>query len=312
MPVTAFISPTAPMKPEPTHPRRNRAQGLVLWLLGGLALCVAISCGGGEDGEENAPDQPPADTTNLIAEALPRFKADQGKPWPAPTPRMTQIHQALNKNDLKTARQLLQQEINEDPDSDEAHFLIAEVRYSRSRFGLANETFEKVLREGPTFPRSELAFYFYGVCQMRLGNVERARESLLAILELRPKYGEALFALGLLEVQRGKPELAIVFFEEAMYYFKEAQAKGRNRDEPLARTYSGLGDSYLQTGKLEKAQQYLEQGIELNPSDAKAHYALSRVLHRLGDAEGAQRAMAEFEKLSAQQNAKRPADGEKQ
>ena len=286
------------MKPESTHPRRDRAQGLVLWLLGCLALCVATSCGG--DGEENAPDQPPADSTNLIAEALPLFKAAQSRTWPAYTPRMVRIHQALGKGDIQTGRQLLQQEVNENPESDEAHYLIAEVQYNRSRFGVANETFEKVLRKGPTFPRSEMAFYFFGMCQMRLGNAERAREAFLALYEIKPKFGEALFSLGLLEAQRGKPDLAIVFFEEAVYCFKEAQAKGHNRNEPLARTYRGLGDSYIQTGNLEKAKKYLEQGLKLNPRIAKAHYALSRVLHRLGDTEGAQRAMAEFEKVSAE------------
>jgi len=248
---------------------------------------------------------PSIDTTELVDEALPRFKAAVGKRWPQPTPRMARIHQVLAAGDLKSGRQLLQEEINENPDNDEANYLIAEVQFNRSRFGLANEGFEKVLRAGPTFPQSDLAFYFYGLCQLRLGNTKCARASLLAMHELRPNHGEALFSLGVLDLQRGEPGIATTWFDAAAIRFRAAQDRGMDKTDSLARAYCGLGDANLQLDDLEKAKQYLEQGLELNPRIAKAQYALSRVLLRLDDEEGAQRALAEFQKLKAAEDALR-------
>ena len=104
-------------------------------------------------------------------------------------------------------------------------------------------------------------------------------------------------------------EVAIVFFEEAIYSFKEEERKGRNVTDPLARSYCGLGDAQFQANDLNKARICLENGLKLNPRIAKAHYALSRVLHRQGDSEGAAREMAEFERLNVDQGYNKPTGG---
>ncbi len=243
------------------------------------------------------PAQPPPD---LIETAFPAFERARDEDWPAPSSRIAAIHQALARRLHGRARELLRAESREHPGSDQVTFLDSVVLLQTARYADARPGFEQVLERGPTFAGSEFVYYFYGTCLMRLGEGERAEKSYLALLELRPAHGETLQSLGLLELERGNPTDAIPLLEQALEAFTALeQTSGVDMLGYRAEIRGKMGEAYLQLGELERALRSLEASIDMNAMAPAPHYALSRVLTRQGDREGARRAMEDYQRTSA-------------
>jgi tetratricopeptide (TPR) repeat protein len=273
----------------------------------GIIGSLLITSGCGEE-EKREPETPAVtvEKPGLVERVLPAFLAARGKSWPRPSKLMMQAHEAVMRRDFEKAQTYLKQEVKANPDSVEVLFLLSEINYHSARFDVALAGFKRVLRQGPRFGGNEHIFHLYGLCQMRLGNARQAREAFRALIQLKPGDGGTYQKLGMLDLQEGSLEGAIANFEQAIRMFETAQEQGQNVNAPLSRGYARMGDALLLAGRLEEARDSLEKGLYLNPEDPKAHYALSRVLFRLGDAEGASREMKEFEKRKPGGGANRP------
>jgi tetratricopeptide (TPR) repeat protein len=288
----------------PRTPSRRPARspgGLALVLAGALALAC---------GEAPAPPdpgtQPGAQAPGLVEQALEAHRAALGRTWPPSTPGVQRAKAELQRGNLPAARALLQRERNADPDNLEALFLLGGLHFQKARFGLALKLLEEVLRRGPGFAGSENAFYVYGLCQMRMGDAAEARAAFEAVLEFSPGNGEVLASLGELDLQEGDVGSALRRFEEAQRSLESARASGAPVEIALAALHARLGDAWLQEEDPQRARLHFERAVELNPGDSSAHYALSRVLMQLGDAEGAERELAEYRRLRVDDGRNQP------
>ncbi|MEW6071708.1 MAG: tetratricopeptide repeat protein [Planctomycetota bacterium] len=260
----------------------------------GLLALLAGGCGRNDGETIAAPAPPPADP---IEAARARFAAVQGRTWPAPSIAMLQVRQALTQGQKERAQELLARILAENPADGEALLVQSDLLLQGAQFASARAGFEKVLALEPAFANGEYAFFALGQCLARLGESERARAALLAFDSLRPGGGDTAFYLGRLDIEEGDAAAAIPRFQQAL-----AAYAGENRPTPAldqARVQASLGEAYQMTGDLEAARTALAASVELNPRDPTAHYALSRVLARLGDPEGAAKAEAAFEQARA-------------
>ena len=180
------------------------------------------------------------------------------------------------------AREVASALVRADAQSSRAHLLLALTYHKQRRYGLAEPLFA---RAAELEPQDHLIWMYYGWCLYNLGEADRARERFDAFLEVQPDYGDAHYALGLLDFDANDVKSATARFERAI---ELARSAGQMVDEAKAR--ARLGDIYVQAGRLAEARKELEQAIGLNPDLYGAYFKLSRVLQRLGDAQGAHRA----------------------
>ena len=284
------------MELERSSPRRNVSPPSPLALLvGTFLLLLSVSCGNTDDGEG-------ASASDLIEKAYPAFAEAMGRTsWPPPSPGMAQIRQAMSSGSMGRVRMLVEQELARNPDNLQATFILSEILFRSAQYGAARPGFEKVLERGPSFPGGEYTFLAYGRCLLSLGEGEQARESLLAFLKLQPGNGEALSVLGLLEIADGNPDQAILYLDQAVKVFETLEAqRGADMTANRAKMLASKAEAWLQKDELENARSSLRSSLQLNPTDPQTHYTLSRVLTRLGDAEGARRAMRDFERVKAE------------
>jgi tetratricopeptide (TPR) repeat protein len=113
-----------------------------------------------------------------------------------------------------------------------------------------------------------------------------------SLVERRPGYAPAHYALGLIHLDRDELEPARRSFEQTIRLAAE-----RSDDPMEGRARARLGDLHVRLGELEAARRELERALELFPTEREALFRLSRVLQRLGDDEGAAAARHRFEAM---------------
>jgi len=88
------------------------------------------------------------------------------------------------------------------------------------------------------------------------------------------------------------------YFHRRFYTAKRILNRILEREPENARAYSYLGDIYLITGKLKKAEEHIRIAIELSKHPDREFYRLGQVLYLKKDAEGALRAYKEALKIN--------------
>ncbi len=113
--------------------------------------------------------------------------------------------------------------------------------------------------------------------------LEKARESLLPLLNLKDTREEALFYYGLTFVDEMKPREARIYFMKLVDDFPKNK-KGNNTF-----AYRFLGDISSFNNRTEEARFFYEKSLELFPNNFKAHYGYGNLLMLRGDLEEAVR-----------------------
>jgi tetratricopeptide (TPR) repeat protein len=254
------------------------------------ALCLALlpGCAG-----EKAPAKSP------VAQALPSFVAAPEVPLPAPGPAIEAIFATLDQGRLIRAMKLSRAELESHPDDFPAIYARGVVLYLNARFGTARLLFEQVLAGGPTFSSSERVFFFYGLCLMRLGDGDLARESLQAHLQLAPGDGDTLSALGELALQEGNPDGALGLFLDAIKQLEAKQKTGVSTQSSRAKAQAGVGVALQQLNRPKQALGAMESSIALDPNQAQSYYVLSRLHMQLGHENQSLEAYNQFRRLNA-------------
>jgi Flp pilus assembly protein TadD len=116
-----------------------------------------------------------------------------------------------------------------------------------------------------------------------------AEEQYRKALQADPSDARAESRLGDIAMQRSA-------FDEAAGHYRHALEI--QPDNPEAN--EGLGVILLQSQSYAQARVYLNRAVELDPTNKIAYYRLSQVSRKLGDADAAERTMAEFLKLKAE------------
>jgi tetratricopeptide (TPR) repeat protein len=123
-----------------------------------------------------------------------------------------------------------------------------------------------------------------------------------SLLERKPDYAPAHYALGVIHLERDETGAAGERFETTVRLASE------QADPQMAgRAHARLGDLHVRLDDLPRAKRELETALALFPEEAEAWFKLSRVRQRLGDEEGAEAARKRFEELRPRAGPEPPA-----
>ena len=180
------------------------------------------------------------------------------------------------------ARRLLGPVVDDHPNWARAHYFLALTYHKQNRYEHARTLFERSLQLEPEQLSVRL---YHGWCLYYLGQLDASRAMFESYLAVKPDYPDAVFALGLIDFDDDA-------IESAEHRFTRTVELARKEQDwkVEAKAIARLADVFVRKGELERARDALARSIELNPDNYEPYYKLSRVLERLGDAEGAEQA----------------------
>lgn len=258
-----------------------------LWMQAVLLLATAASA------QEASP---PATAPSPTGEP-PATDAPERAPLPPPG-EMARCKALIDAGLYNAARMRLEPIVEHHPGWARATALLGLTYYKESRFEAAKPLFAKALEADP----KEIAIRpVYGWTLYSLGELGAAEAMFESLLERKPGYAPAHYALGRIHLDRDETGAAAKSFETT------ARLAAEQDDRPMeGRAHARLGDLYVRLDDLERAKEELETALELFPDEPEALFKLSRVLQRLGDAEGAERARERFEEVRSRERLRRP------
>ena len=256
-----------------SRPLAQPAARSVASLLSALLLTAAASVAQAPAAEPRAED---ADV---------RAQADR-PPLPPPG-EMARCKRLIDSGMHNAARARLKPIVEQHPEWARAIALLGLSYYREDRFEVAAGLFARALAADP----EEIAARpLYGWSLYSLGRPEEAQKMFESLLERKPGYTAAQYALGVIHLERDETDAARQHLEATVRLAREQQ------DPPMeGRARARLGDLHVRLDDLEAARRELEAALTLLPDEAEALFKLSRVLQRLGDAEGAQDARRRYE-----------------
>jgi superkiller protein 3 len=188
---------------------------------------------------------------------------------------------------LNAARSRLEPIVAAHPEWARAVALLGLTYYRENRFERAERLFARALELDP----EEIAARpLHGWSLYSLGELGAAAVAFEALLARLPDYAPAHYGLGLVHLDLDETDAARTSLETTV---RLARRQGDATMEGRAR--ARLGDLLVRLGDLVAARSELEAAIGLFPDEVDAYFKLSRVLQRLGDAEGAEAARHRFE-----------------
>jgi tetratricopeptide (TPR) repeat protein len=174
----------------------------------------------------------------------------------------------------------------------QAEFVIGLSYHQQRLYERAEEHFARGLGQEPDYVTAR---FFHGFALLNLGRLDEAKGELEAYLARAPDESEAHFGLGLVALEQDRTQDAQREIERAIAV---AEGKGERADRgDLARYQARLADVHLRHDRLLPAREALLKSIALNPDHFETWHKLARVLRRMGDAAGADRAQARSDEL---------------
>jgi tetratricopeptide (TPR) repeat protein len=180
---------------------------------------------------------------------------------------------------------------------------------------------ERILSE---FPDTELSLLLIGNVYRKHGKSTEAQEYWKKALELNPERPDAYNGMGWIAFEKGEYEKAISFWRKALeidpnmpvvhnsiaqtliILGRYSEVIKEAEEELKISPRSGLSNFLLGQGHLkqkdyDKAKQYYEKAIEIQPDYMNAYYGLFTACSRLKLQEEAERHLATFKKLKAKE-----------
>jgi tetratricopeptide (TPR) repeat protein len=99
-------------------------------------------------------------------------------------------------------------------------------------------------------------------------------------LKKRPANNRAMTNLGNLFLNAGRPDVAVVYYQEALRILNKKDQEGRESDRlysvpfgrnALAEAHINIASAYLGMGKLHDAKNHLDDAMKYNPNDGRVH-----------------------------------------
>ncbi|MCH7719908.1 MAG: tetratricopeptide repeat protein [Planctomycetes bacterium] len=209
---------------------------------------------------------------------------------PMPPPGfLAQCIELIKHKRYAEARMRLAPVVAEHPGWARAHLYLGITYLKENRDGEARPYFERALELDP---QQDATRIHYGWCLYSLGDTDAARKMFESYPQQKAGFAEASFALGLIDFDADDLDSAKVRFDNSIVL---AQRLEDTRMEAKAR--ARLADVFIRRGNLEESRTQLERSLQLNPDNYEAWFKLSRVLERLGDADGAEQARRKHEEI---------------
>ena len=161
-----------------------------------------------------------------------------------------------------------------DPKLTLALTLKAKLAMAANRYDVAERSLEQALVADP---KSFYAQFLHGLVAYLTNEMKEALPRFVAARRLNPRDARAALYLGLTTESLGQPEQALALYEEAV---RLESAAGELHAEMLLPGAKLL----LLLGRVEESERWLRQAIQLAPGSRDAHFELSRVLLKRGDA----------------------------
>lgn len=267
------------------------------------ALLLATSVQSQEPTREDPSVVPGDPATEISADPAADPETTSSDPAPAVTPlpppgELARCKALIDAGLPGAARARLQPIVDLHPQWARAIALLALTYYKENRFEPARELFARALE----LDAEEIAVRpLFGWTLYSLGELDAAAAMFDSLLERKPGYAPAHYALGVIELDRDRLEPARRRLETAVRLAREQS------DPPMeGRAHARLGDLYARLDRLDRARAELELAAELFPGEPEALYRLSRVLQRLGDDQGAAAARERYEAARAAEPAGGP------
>lgn len=186
----------------------------------------------------------------------------------------------------------------------QAEFLVALSYHEDKLYQSADPHFARAIELEPDY---FTACFFHGFTLFNLGRLDEAKRLLETFLARSPEEAEAIFGLGLVALEQDRVDDAKDRIERAIAVAeRKAASTERSADarEDLARYQARLGDVHLRRDDLDQARAAFERSVELWPEHGEPWHKLARVLQRLGDTAGAERAQARSNEALARRAAR--------
>jgi len=170
------------------------------------------------------------------------------------------------------------------------HQAAAEAWESQGSYDLAVSEYRQVLSSEPQRPGIHYRLGRVLLAQAKASNSEdglaAARKEFAGELQIDPSNANAAYELAEAHRNSGEMKEAEKFFRLALEYYPE-----------FAEANLGLAAVLMGQSKPEAARPLIEKAITENPEDEVAWYRLAQAERALGNSEGQQKAMREFERL---------------
>ena len=191
--------------------------------------------------------------------------------------------------DAARAESVLLRLLDRHPDDSGGAYMLGRIYYQENRFSLAAAQFQRVLGLEPA---SYKAYDNLALCYEALGETERAVRHYLAAIQLvetaHPGYDWPYANLANLLIDRGDLQQGF-----------DAASTAAKRNPSRARNFYLAGKALAKQGRRKEALEWLERSAGLDPGYPEPLYWLGQVRTRLGDREGARRALAAFRAAKA-------------
>lgn len=136
------------------------------------------------------------------------------------------------------------------------------------------------------YPDAPGAHYAYGVFLLR-ENPEVAIEEFRRELQISPKHVHARLQIAFEMIKQARHADGLAYAEEAVKLAPD-----------LFAAHNALGRMLLETGEIERAIKEIETAVKLAPESPEMYFALARAYNRANRPKDAERARAEFTRLS--------------
>ena len=208
----------------------------------------------------------------------------------------------------------------------DAHKILGRDLMAIGRFDAAQTEFEQSIRFAPT---SSESYYDLGKLFSIQDNWQSARKQFEEALRLDPAYIEAIDALGFAQEALGDDTRAVQTYQKAIALNEQRHGNFVSAHVNLSAYYNRTGDpekalEYAQKalvldpksdsawfqkaraeerqGQLQAAADSLNHAVALNPRSSSYYYVLSGIYRRLGNLEESKKALESFSRLDQESN----------
>jgi len=184
----------------------------------------------------------------------------------------------------KQAANACQRALHLDPHDGNAHALLGEAYYSLGDLNSAHNHFNQAIVSSPELPQPWIAIAKY---HRDRGENEKAKERLLAAVQVVSEHPEIHFTLGGAYLKENSPTKALVEFQKA------AQFAGKSFNSELEQQIAiQLGQTLFDLGYTDEACKTFEQAHQAFPSNATLAHKYGKTLLTTGDLGSALSALA--------------------
>ncbi|XP_010541982.1 PREDICTED: protein CTR9 homolog [Tarenaya hassleriana] len=186
----------------------------------------------------------------------------------------------LAKGEIDNALQAFRIVLDGAPDNVPALLGQASVEFNRGRFSESLQLYKRVLQVYPGCPAA--VRLGIGLCRYKLGQLEKARQAFQRVLQLDPDNGEALVALGIMDLQANDASGMRKGMEKMQQAFEIYPY--------CATALNYLANHFFFTGQHFLVEQLTETALAVSthgPTKSHSFYNLARSYHSKGDYEKA-------------------------